>query len=127
MLFKRKQAAPAALQAVLTVLAGPKAMLAKSFRLGDAVTVIGRNPEVAALVFYAEGDTTISRSHCTITREADGSYTLMDNGSAYGSFLNRRRLDTGVPMLLHNHDDITLGDVAQRGVQLQFVLRMAKP
>jgi serine/threonine protein kinase len=58
----------------------------------------------------------VSRQHARIVADA-GGYFLEDLGSANGTFLNDRRLPSGVPTRLRNGDRVRIGKV-----QLNFML-----
>jgi pSer/pThr/pTyr-binding forkhead associated (FHA) protein len=76
-------------------------------RAGETFTVagdqmrIGRSPE--AEIFL--DDVTVSRNHAVLT-ERDGGYTVEDQGSLNGTFVNRRRIDTAS---LENGDELQIG------------------
>jgi hypothetical protein len=56
-------------------------------------------------------DTAISRSHCTLVRQPDGTYAIVDNGSTNGTFLNDAAapLTKGTQVVLASGDRIYLG------------------
>ena len=68
---------------------------------GDA-TVIGRSPECDIFL----DDVTVSRKHALLVRGSDGGYTIEDQGSLNGTFLNKRRIDSA---LLENGDELQIG------------------
>jgi hypothetical protein len=63
--------------------------------------VIGRHPE--AKIFL--DDVTVSRNHAVVVREGD-TWTIVDEGSLNGTFVNRRRADRTV---LSDGDEIQIG------------------
>lgn len=68
---------------------------------GDA-TVIGRSPECDIFL----DDVTVSRKHALLLRGSDGGYTIEDQGSLNGTFLNKRRIDSA---RLENGDELQIG------------------
>ncbi|MEM6989376.1 MAG: FHA domain-containing protein [Myxococcota bacterium] len=82
-----------------------------AFPLERASTVIGRDPECDAR-FAVHG---VSRRHARIMRDADGALRVVDLGSHNGTFLNGRKVQTGV---LRGGDEIRVGPVV---VRLRFV------
>lgn len=52
-------------------------------------TFIGRSPDCEIQFLH---DAELSRVHCSIQRQNDGSYTLVDEGSRNGTFLNEERV-----------------------------------
>jgi len=106
--------------AILTVLEGPSGLIGEVFRISSPTTVIGRNPSQADIVFYADEDSSVSRLHCTIQLYDDNTLKLTDNNSSAGTRLNGRQIHPDIPVVLADGDEIVLGDLAQRGVKLQF-------
>ena len=86
---------------------------------------VGRGSECEVVL---AGDTTVSRVHATLTRTGDG-WTVADNASRNGTFVNGRRLDTEQPLapadrvlignfvlVAHSADDAEIETVlAERG------------
>jgi len=68
-------------------------------------TLVGRLDSNA----IALDDASVSRIHARLTRAGHG-VTLEDVGSRTGTFVNGRRLDG--PVLLHDGDEVTVGDIA---------------
>jgi hypothetical protein len=108
--------------ATLTVLEGPQGVVGEAFRIYMTTTVIGRNPSATDITFYADEESSVSRLHCTIQMAEDGSFRLTDNASSAGTRLNGRRIQPNEPVVLADGDEIVLGDLARRGVKLQFNL-----
>ena len=69
--------------------------------------------------FYAEEESSVSRIHCTIQRDA-GIFKLTDNGSSAGTRLNGRAIPANDPVVLADNDEIVLGDLGRRGVKMRF-------
>jgi len=67
---------------------------------GDRIEV-GRNPN--ADVFL--DDVTVSRSHAVLSRD-DGGYSIEDNGSLNGTYVNRRRVERAK---LESGDEVQIG------------------
>ncbi len=108
--------------ATLTVVEGPQGLVGEAFRIYMATTVIGRNPSATDITFYPDEESSVSRMHCTIQMGEDGSFRLTDNASSAGTRLNGRRIQPNEPVVLADGDEIVLGDLARRGVKLQFNL-----
>ena len=73
----------------------------ETFPLGDDRIMIGRAPD--ADVFL--DDVTVSRTHAVLSR-ADGGYTIEDNGSLNGTYVNRRRVEKAK---LEDGDEVQIG------------------
>jgi pSer/pThr/pTyr-binding forkhead associated (FHA) protein len=67
---------------------------------GDATT-IGRSPDCPVFL----DDVTVSRKHAVV-RERDGHWTIEDQGSLNGTFVNRRRVESAE---LSDGDEIQIG------------------
>jgi len=67
----------------------------------DERTTIGRSPDCDIFL----DDVTVSRKHAVLT-EQDGRFTIEDQGSLNGTFLNRRRIESGQ---LANGDELQIG------------------
>lgn len=53
----------------------------------------------------------ISRMHCSIVRQADGSYAVVDEQSSFGTWVNGTRCQQGRPILLRDGDELNLAGV----------------
>jgi hypothetical protein len=73
----------------------------ETYALRAARVSIGRHPD--ADIFL--DDVTVSRNHAAILREGD-TYTLVDEGSLNGTFVNRRR---GERVVLADGDELQIG------------------
>ncbi len=73
----------------------------EQFLLGPDRTTIGRSPDCDVFL----DDVTVSRRHAVITRGGDG-FTIEDQGSLNGTFLNRRRIDSA---RLSDGDELQIG------------------
>ena len=85
---------------LLLVKRGPGA--GSRFVLDTDLTSAGRHPESDIFL----DDVTVSRRHAEVVRTATG-YVLRDVGSLNGTYLNRERIDTEVP--LANGDELQIG------------------
>ena len=65
-------------------------------------TTIGRSPDCDIFL----DDVTVSRRHAILT-EADGRFTIEDQGSLNGTFLNRSRIESAEP--LEDGDELQIG------------------
>lgn len=64
-------------------------------------TTIGRSPECEIFL----DDVTVSRKHAVLVRTAEG-FRIEDQGSLNGTFVNRRRIESGV---LSDGDEVQVG------------------
>jgi len=64
-------------------------------------TTIGRSPDCDIFL----DDVTVSRKHAVLVQK-DGSFFIEDQGSLNGTFLNRRRIESG---RLENGDELQIG------------------
>jgi pSer/pThr/pTyr-binding forkhead associated (FHA) protein len=64
-------------------------------------TTLGRAPECEVFL----DDVTVSRKHAVVTRGEDG-YTIEDEGSLNGTYVNRRRVETAK---LEDGDEVQIG------------------
>ena len=87
--------------ALLVVRRGPNA--GSRFLLDGELTTAGRHPESDIFL----DDVTVSRRHVEFRRGQDGIFTVADVGSLNGTYVNRERMDAGVP--LANGDEVQIG------------------
>jgi pSer/pThr/pTyr-binding forkhead associated (FHA) protein len=73
----------------------------ETFALSESPTVIGRSPECGIFL----DDVTVSRKHAVFAKTGD-RWTLEDQGSLNGTFVNRQRVDTAA---LSDGDEIQIG------------------
>jgi pSer/pThr/pTyr-binding forkhead associated (FHA) protein len=73
----------------------------ETFELRAERTTIGRSPDCDIFL----DDVTVSRRHAVVTRGAEG-LAIEDLGSLNGTFLNRRRIDSGT---LADGDELQIG------------------
>jgi len=85
---------------MLVVKRGPNA--GSKFVLDTQVTKAGRHPESDIFL----DDVTVSRRHAEVVHGSEG-YRLRDVGSLNGTYLNRERIETEVP--LSNGDELQIG------------------
>lgn len=108
--------------AALTVLEGPRALVNEKISLTKPVTLIGRDPSRADVVFYPNESSSVSRLHCTLQKDGQ-IFVLTDNGSTSGSRINGQWLKPNDPVQLRDGDEIVLGDLGKVGVKLRFNLQ----
>lgn len=87
--------------ALLVVRRGPNA--GSRFLLDGELTTAGRHPESDIFL----DDVTVSRRHVEFRRGSDGVFTVSDVGSLNGTYVNRERIETGIP--LANGDEVQIG------------------
>ena len=73
----------------------------ESFGTDGPRTLIGRSPECDVFL----DDVTVSRRHALVVRR-DGGFFIEDRGSLNGTFLNRRRIESG---RLEDGDELQIG------------------
>ena len=73
----------------------------ETFALGQDRTSLGRGPECEVFL----DDVTVSRRHAVVTRGDDG-FTLHDEGSLNGTYVNRRRVESAK---LEDGDEVQIG------------------
>ena len=71
------------------------------FLLENEETTVGRSPDCDVFL----DDVTVSRRHALVVRR-DGRYFIEDRGSLNGTFLNRRRIESGP---LEDGDEVQIG------------------
>ena len=86
-------------QALLVVKRGPNA--GSKFLIDRDVTTAGRYPESDIFL----DDVTVSRKHAVLVRTPEG-FRVEDQGSLNGTFLNRRRIESGE---LSDGDEVQVG------------------
>jgi FHA domain/zinc-ribbon domain len=73
----------------------------ETFRPQGERTTIGRSPDCGIFL----DDVTVSRRHAVLI-ESDGRFTIEDQGSLNGTFLNRKRIESAE---LENGDELQIG------------------
>jgi pSer/pThr/pTyr-binding forkhead associated (FHA) protein len=71
------------------------------FVLASESTTVGRSPDCDVFL----DDVTVSRRHAQVLRR-DGEFFIEDKGSLNGTFLNRRRIESGQ---LEDGDEVQIG------------------
>lgn len=79
----------------------------KQMRIGRRSTAHGPEPEIG--VTGPPTDPAVSRLHAVLIPAPDGTWAVLDPGSANGTLLNGRKLATGTPIPLRDGDRINLG------------------
>jgi hypothetical protein len=73
----------------------------ETFRPETDETSIGRSPDCGIFL----DDVTVSRKHAVL-RNADGTFTIEDQGSLNGTFVNRKRVESAQ---LEDGDEVQIG------------------
>ena len=73
----------------------------ETFHPDSAQTTIGRSPDCGIFL----DDVTVSRKHAVLTNR-DGMFTIEDQGSLNGTFVNRRRVESGQ---IEDGDELQIG------------------
>jgi pSer/pThr/pTyr-binding forkhead associated (FHA) protein len=71
------------------------------FLLESDMTTVGRSPDCDVFL----DDVTVSRRHAQVLRR-DGQFVIEDKGSLNGTFVNRRRIESGA---LEDGDEVQIG------------------
>jgi hypothetical protein len=79
------------------------ALTGKQMRIGRRSAAVDLNPEIDT------ADPGVSRLHAVLIAVQDGSWAVLDSGSANGTYLNGRRIAKGDLITLREGDLITLG------------------
>jgi pSer/pThr/pTyr-binding forkhead associated (FHA) protein len=82
-------------------------LVGKQMHIGRRSAARELKPEVDLAGPHA--DPGISRLHAVLHASPDGTWSIVDPGSANGTFLNGRQLATGELVSLHEGDRINLG------------------
>ena len=78
--------------------------------LNERIT-IGRVDPLAQIypdidLTFFDSEQIVSRRHCEIFQKPPGQYFLVDIGSSNGTFLNRKKIQKGVSLLLNDNDEV---------------------
>ena len=84
---------------------------------------LGRDPVATDIAFYAGEASSVGRKHAFIAADGRGGFNITDNGSANGTRVNTKKLTPGMAEALRDGDEITLGDLRNRGVKVRFALK----
>jgi FHA domain len=82
-------------------------LIGPQMRIGRRSTSRGIEPEID--LTGPPADTGVSHLHAVLTAEPDGTWALVDPGSANGTQLNGADIAAGVKVPLHDGDRISLG------------------
>ena len=64
----------------------------------------------------------VSKKHALLTKEKDGTYSIADQGSSYGTFVKGIKVEPGNKVNLNNKDQVTLRKLGDSGgVQFQII------
>lgn len=94
----------------------PVAAPPRTFPLTDATVLVGRRSERRGIhpqidLSGAPEDPGVSHAHCSLVRQPDGSYAVVDNGSTNGTFVNEATapIEPNRPVALADGDRVHLG------------------
>ncbi|XP_005106949.1 E3 ubiquitin-protein ligase rnf8 [Aplysia californica] len=91
----------------------------KLFKLNREQVTIGRSGEVT----YAILSNMISRCHAMVKQQEDSSWTITDNKSLNGIYINGRRLAPMQPHLLHDGDMVQFGIPVSPDAPAEFIYK----
>ena len=90
------------------------------FSSGDETTIGRADPVTGILpdVDLTPVDTSrsVSRRHAKIIRTGEEFHVLEEVGTVNGTYVNEQRIPTGVPVTLHNGDQVKIGLIAMKAV-----------
>jgi CRP-like cAMP-binding protein len=88
------------------------------FSNGDETTIGRADPVTGILpdVDLTPVDTnrSVSRRHAKILRTGSDYHVLEEVGTVNGTYVNEQRIPTGVPVTIHNNDDLKIGLIAMK-------------
>lgn len=86
----------------------------KEVKLEQRDSTVGRSRRCSIVL---EEDIEVSRLHCTIQRQEDGSYLLIDEEARNGTYLNAKRIMAAEEHTLKDGDEILVGTTRFRFYQ----------
>lgn len=81
----------------------------KSIELGQATMFIGRFPDVHEGQGLSLNSSQVSKNHASVIWE-NGDYVIHDNGSTSGTYVNEKRVGSGVGSILQQGDIVKFGE-----------------
>jgi hypothetical protein len=94
-------------------LAFPRDLLPREVELSASEMLVGRRNDAVGFVpdIDLSGDPAVSRRHVLLRRDTDGSWSLLDLGSANGTWVNgvAAPVEPDRPVSLHDGDRVHLG------------------
>ncbi|CAG5136019.1 unnamed protein product [Candidula unifasciata] len=91
----------------------------KIFKLDREKVTIGRSPEVT----YAISSNMISRCHAVIKRQMDNTWTIADNKSLNGTFINGQQIEPSTTRTLQEGDLVQFGVPVSPDAAAEFVYK----
>ncbi|XP_071481888.1 E3 ubiquitin-protein ligase RNF8-like [Diadema antillarum] len=92
---------------------------------GDEVS-IGRGTDVTIQMVAAKNALNLSRKHCIFKQLEDGSWTVIDNKSLNGVYVNDQRVHPLAPTTLSEGDKLELGRKPTAGETNEFIYLVSK-
>jgi pSer/pThr/pTyr-binding forkhead associated (FHA) protein len=86
--------------------------LDKDPKLENLITKVGHDIIIKKTVMTSG----ISKKHAMLTKSGRGIYTIIDQGSTMGTFVNAIRISPGAVINLQNKDKVELSGVGQKAI-----------
>ena len=90
------------------------------FSTGDETTIGRADPVTGILpdidLTPVDDNRSVSRRHAKIIRTGDDYHVLEEVGTVNGTYVNDQRIPTGVPVTLHNGDQVKIGLIALKAL-----------
>lgn len=90
------------------------------FSSGDETTIGRADPVTGILpdidLTPVDNNRSVSRRHAKIIRTGNEYHVLEEVGTVNGTYVNDQRIPTGVPVTLHNGDQLKIGLIAMKAV-----------
>lgn len=90
------------------------------FSSGDETTIGRADPVTGILpdidLTPVDTNRSVSRRHAKIIRSGSDYHVLEEVGTVNGTYVNEQRIPTGVPVTLHNGDQLKIGLIAMKAV-----------
>ncbi len=89
-----------------------------AFSTGDETTIGRADPVTGILpdidLTAVDTNRSVSRRHAKIIRAGDQFHILEEVGTVNGTYVNEQRIPTGVPVTIHNGDELKIGLISMK-------------